>query len=139
VYRGWAASTQGRSVFLVWLLITMGINVLALLVINWLFSSVAIEGFWSFFLGALVLGLANAFLKPILALLALPLIIVTFGLAYFLLNILMLALAEWIAPNFSIDGFWTYVGAVIVIWLVNVVMNAVVDRISGSGSPTTAT
>ena len=139
MYRGWAASTQGRSVFLVWLLITVGINVLALLVINWLFSSVAIEGFWSFFLGALVLGLANAFLKPILALLALPLIIVTFGLAYFLLNILMLALAEWIAPNFSIDGFWTYVGAVIVIWLVNVVMNTVVDRISGSGSPTTAT
>ena len=139
MYRGWAASTQGRSVFLVWLLITVGINVLALLVINWLFSSVAIEGFWSFFIGALVLGLANAFLKPILALLTLPLIIVTFGLAYFLLNILMLALAEWIAPNFSIDGFWTYVGAVIVIWLVNVVMNAVVDRISGSGSRTTAT
>ena len=33
----------------------------------------------------------------------------------------MLALAEWIAPNFSIDGFWTYVGATIVVWLVNVV------------------
>ena len=31
----------------------------------------------------------------------------------------MLALAEWIAPRFSIDGFWTYVGATIVVWLVN--------------------
>jgi hypothetical protein len=31
------------------------------------------------------------------------------------------ALAEWIAPNFSIDGFWTYVGVVVIVWLVNVV------------------
>ena len=128
------ASTRGRGAFLVWLLVTVGINVLALIVINWLFDSVSIEGFWSFFIGALVLGLANAFLKPILALLTLPLILVTFGLAYFALNILMLALAEWIAPDFSVDGFWTYVGAVIVIWLVNVGMNAVIDAISGSGS-----
>jgi putative membrane protein len=129
---------RGRRWFLVWLLITVGINVLALMVINWLFDSVTIDGFWSFLIGALVLGLANAFLKPILAVLTLPLILVTFGLAYFALNILMLALAEWIAPNFSIDGFWTYVGAVIMIWLVNVVMNAVVDAISGSSSIKTA-
>jgi putative membrane protein len=138
VHQGWVASTRGRSAFLVWLAITVGINVLALIVINWLFDSVSIDGFWSFLIGALVLGLANAFLKPILALLTLPLILVTFGLAYFALNILMLALAEWIAPNFSIDGFWTYVGAVIVIWLVNVAANALVDAISGSGSISTA-
>ena len=131
-------STRGRAGFVVWLLITVGINVLALIVINGLFDSVTIDGFWSFLIGALVLGLANAFLKPILALLTLPLILVTFGLAYFALNILMLALAEWIAPDFSVDGFWTYVGAVIVIWLVNVVMNAVVDAISGSESSSTA-
>jgi putative membrane protein len=122
--------------FVVWLLITVGINVLALIVVNWLFDSVSIEGFWSFLIGALVLGLANAFLKPILALLTLPLILITFGLAYFALNVLMLALAEWIAPHFSVDGFWTYVGATIVIWLVNVVMQALVGAISGSGPRT---
>jgi putative membrane protein len=129
---GWVASSSTGPGFLVWLLITVGINVLALLVINWLFDSVMIEGFWSFFLGALVLGLGNAFLKPILALLTLPLILVTFGLAYFGLNVLMLALAEWVAPDFSVDGFWTYVGATIVIWLVNVVMQGFVGAISGS-------
>jgi putative membrane protein len=37
----------------------------------------------------------------------------------------MLALAEWIAPDFSIDGFWTYVGATIVVWIVNYVLHAV--------------
>jgi uncharacterized membrane protein YvlD (DUF360 family) len=39
----------------------------------------------------------------------------------------MLALAEWIAPNFSITGFWTYVGTVIVVWAVNWVAHHVLD------------
>jgi putative membrane protein len=131
VRRAWA-STQSLPAFSVWLGITVGLNVLALIVVNWLFDSVAIEGFWSFLLGGLALGLGNAFLKPILALLTLPVILLTFGLAYFALNVLMLSLAEWIAPHFSVDGFWTYVGAVIVMWFVNVVVGAVLDAISGA-------
>jgi putative membrane protein len=103
----------------VWLLITLGINVLALIVINWLFDSVWIQGFWSYALGALALTIGNAIIKPILALLTLPLIIFTLGLAYFAINVAMLALAEWVAPRFSIDGFWTYVGVVVIIWIVN--------------------
>jgi putative membrane protein len=117
--------------FFVWLLLTLGINALALIVVNWMFTSIWISGFWSYALGALALGLGNAFLKPILALLTLPLIIFTLGLAYFALNVAMLALAEWIAPHFSIDGFWTYVGATIVVWLVNVTVGWFLDRISG--------
>ena len=108
--------------FAAWFAITLGINVIALLVVNWLFGSVGIEGFWSYALGALTLTIANAILKPILAILTLPLIILTLGIAYFGINVLMLALAEWVAPNFSIDGFWTYVGATIVVWLVNIAM-----------------
>jgi putative membrane protein len=104
------------------ILVLIGINVLALMVVDWMFDSVTIDGWWPLIIGATVLGFANAILKPILAILTLPLIIVTFGLAYFAINVLMLALAEWIAPDFSIDGFWTYVGATIVVWLVNVVV-----------------
>jgi putative membrane protein len=114
--------------FLVWLLLTAGINVLALIFVNWLFDSVGIRGFWSYALGALALSLGNAFLKPVLALLTLPLIVVTFGVAYFALNVAMLALAEWVAPRFVVNGFWTYVGATIVIWLVNVVLASLFDR-----------
>jgi putative membrane protein len=114
--------------FVVWLLLTAGINVLALIFVNWLFDSVGIRGFWSYALGALALTLGNAFLKPILAVLTLPLIVVTFGVAYFALNVVMLALAEWIAPRFVVNGFWTYVGATIVIWLVNVLFAGLVDR-----------
>lgn len=96
-----------------------GVNILALLVVDWIFDSVTIGRWGSLLLGAAVLGLANAFLKPVLVLLTLPLIVVTLGLGYLAINIAMLALAEWVAPDFSIDGFWTYVGAVFVIWLVN--------------------
>ena len=110
--------------------ITVGINVLALIVVNWLFSSVAIRGFWSYALGALALGVGNTFLKPILAVLTLPLIIITLGIAYFGLNVAMLALAEWIAPRFSVDGFWTYVGATIVVWLVNLALRGLADTTS---------
>jgi putative membrane protein len=117
--------------FVVWLAITLGINVLALLVINWLFDSIWIDGFWSYALGALALTFGNTIIKPVLALLTLPLIIFTLGLAYFAINVAMLAFAEWVAPDFSIDGFWTYVGATIVVWLVNVAMQAFVSATSG--------
>jgi uncharacterized membrane protein YvlD (DUF360 family) len=43
----------------------------------------------------------------------------------------MVALAEWIAPNFSIDGFWTYVGVVVIIWLVNWVAYHAIDALEG--------
>ncbi len=126
-----SAARQVHPGFLVWLAITLGINVLALIVINWLFDSIAIEGFWSYALGALALTFGNAIIKPILALLTLPLIVLTLGLAYFAINVAMLALAEWVAPRFTIDGFWTYVGATIVVWLVNVAMQGLLALMSG--------
>ena len=113
------------------LAVTVGINALALWVANVIFDSVRIHGFWAYFIGALVLGIANTILKPILALLTLPLIIITLGLFYLVINIAMVALAEWIAPDFSIDGFWTYVGVVVIVWLVNWVAHQVIDEFEG--------
>ena len=115
------------------LAVAIAINALALWVADALWDSVSINGFWAYFIGALVLGIANAVLKPILAILTLPLIIVTLGLFYLLINIAMVGLAEWIAPNFSINGFWTYVGVVFVIWLVNVVAYWAIDALEGGG------
>jgi putative membrane protein len=116
--------------WLIRLAVVFGINVLALIVVDWLFDSVTIGRWGSLLIGAVVLTIGNVFIKPILAILTLPLIIVTFGLAYFAINVLMLALAEWIAPDFSINGFWTYVGATIVVWLVNVTVGWLLDKLS---------
>ena len=118
-------------VWLIRLLVLWGINILALIVVDWMFDSVQIGRWGSLLLGAFILKVANAILKPILAILTLPLVIITFGLFYFAINVAMLALAEWVAGNFSIDGFWTYVGATIVVWLVNLIVGRLLDRVRG--------
>ena len=114
------------------LFLALAINAAALWVANSLFSGVHIHGWWAYIIGAAVLGIANTVIKPVLALITLPLIILTLGLFPLVINIAMVALAEWIAPNFSIDGFWTYVGTVVIIWLVNWVGHSLVDRLEDS-------
>ena len=94
-------------VMVLYLVLSWIANILSLLVTDWIFDGVTIERWWPLILGAAILGIANTIVKPILTLLTLPLVIVTLGLFYFVINVLMLALAEWIAPDFSIDGFWS--------------------------------
>jgi putative membrane protein len=115
--------------FLVGLLIAWGVNIVVLLVIDWIFDDVRIGRWGPILIGAAVLGIANTIIKPILTILTFPLIVVTLGLWYFVINILMLAFAEWIAPDFSIDGFWTYIGAAIVAWLTNWVLSLILGRV----------
>jgi putative membrane protein len=101
------------------LLLSWLANIVSLAVADWLFDGVHIRHWWPLLVGAAVLGIANTIVKPILTLLTLPLVILTLGLALFAINVAMLALAQWITPNFLIHGFWTYVGATIVVSLVN--------------------
>ena len=101
------------------LAIAWAINLVALWAANTIWDGVHIHGWAAYLIGSAVLGIANAVLKPVLTILTLPLIIITLGFFYLLINIAMIALAEWITPNFSIHGFWTYVGTVLVVWAVN--------------------
>ena len=123
---------MASSEWIVGILIGWAANVVALLVVDALFDNVSIGRWGSIILAGAVLGIANGILKPILALLTLPLIIITLGLAYFFLNVLMLLITEWITPDFSIDGFWTYIGATIVIWLVNWILYAALGALFGN-------
>ena len=111
------------------LALSWAVNAAALWVANSSWDSVRIHGWAAYLIGPAVLGIANALLKPVLALLTLPLIIVSLGFFYLVINIAMVALAEWFAPNFSIDGFWTYVGVVVVVWAVNWLGNQVSDEV----------
>jgi putative membrane protein len=108
-------------------IVAWAINLAALWVADAIWDSVTIDGAAAYLIGSAVLGIANAIIRPILTILTLPLIIVTLGLFLIVVNIAMLALAEWIAPNFSIDGFWTYVGTVIIVWLVNWIASSLLD------------
>jgi putative membrane protein len=110
------------------ILLRLAVNAAALWVASALWDGVNIHGWAAYLIGALVLGVANAILKPILTILTLPLIVLTLGFFYLVINIAMLALAEWIAPNFSIDGFWSYVGTIVVIWAVNWLSHQILDE-----------
>ena len=87
-------------------------------IIHWVVSAVAIliaayllEGVEATLIGALVaavvIGLINAFLKPLVMLLTLPINVVTLGLFSLVINALLVMLADAVVPDFSIDGFWT--------------------------------
>ena len=117
------------------LAIAWAINLAALWVANAIWDGVRIDGWKAYLIGSAVLGIANAVLKPLLAILTLPLIIATLGFFYLLINIAMVALAEWIAPNFSIDGFWAYVGTVLVVWAVNWIGDQVLGDLESRARP----
>ena len=61
--------------------------------------------------------------------------IVTLGLFYLIINIAMVGLAEWIAPDFSIDGFWAYVGTVFVVWVVNWIGDQILGEATSRARP----
>jgi putative membrane protein len=79
-------------------------------------------------LAALVLTIANWTVRPIVTLLAIPLIILTLGVALFFISLAMLELTAWLVDGFRIDGFWDAVGATILVWLVNFAASAVSRR-----------
>ena len=100
-------------------------NLAALWVASELFNQMTYgDSFWVLVLAALVFTIVNWIVKPVVAFLSIPLIIVTLGVAYFFVNVLMLLVTDWVVPDFEAGGFWTVVGATIVIWLVNLVIAA---------------
>jgi len=114
-------------------LVTWVCNVAALWVADTLLSGVHVSGAhaWvTFVLAGLVFSAINMVVKPIVAILAIPLIILTLGIAYFLVNVLMIFLTSWIVSDFHVDGFWSGVGAAIVVWIVNVLLDALERRVA---------
>ena len=73
---------------------------------------------------AVVLGIINIFIKPLITLLTLPITVVTLGLFSLVINALLVMLAGAIVPGFTVDGFWAAFFFAIVLALVNAVFNA---------------
>ncbi len=104
------------------LLLRLLVNVAALYVAAWALEDVRYDELSTLVLAALVFGLVNFAVKPLITLLAIPLIIITLGIAYFFVNLLMLLVTSWLVDGFDVRGFWTAVGATIIIWLVNTLL-----------------
>jgi putative membrane protein len=74
-------------------------------------------------LAAAVFGVLNTILKPLLRLITAPLAILTFGIAWFFVSLLMLLLTDSLVSGFHVSGFWTLVWATLIIWVVNLVLD----------------
>jgi putative membrane protein len=110
-------------------------NLAALWVASEIFDEMTYgDSFWVLLAAAVVFTIVNWIVKPIVAILSIPFIIITLGIAYFFVNVLMLLLTSVIVPDFAVGGFWTYVGATIVIWLVNLVIGAFLTDVRRSRS-----
>jgi Predicted membrane protein len=86
---------------------------------------ITVKSIWSALLAALVLGLVNTFVRPILMLLSLPLIVATLGLFLLVINALMLLLASALLPGFEVKGFFTAILGAALISLVSFILGAV--------------
>lgn len=88
------------------LLLNWVLSALLILVIAYILPGVTVGSFFVALVVALVLGLINAFIKPIVMFFALPINLVTLGLFAFVIDALLVMLAAWLVTGFDIDGFW---------------------------------
>ena len=88
------------------LLVVWLINAAALLALPWLLPSIHVASFATALGVALVLGLINAVIRPLLLLLTLPVTLLSLGLFIFVINGLMFLLAAWLLDGFAVDGLW---------------------------------
>lgn len=96
------------------LLIRLLINALAILLVAYLVPGVAVTGFYTALIVAVVLGLLNLVIKPLIILLTLPINILTLGLFTFVINALLFWFVGTVVKGFSVDGFVpAFLGALI--------------------------
>jgi putative membrane protein len=108
---------------LVWL-----INSAALLALPYLMSSIRVDSFASALIAALVLGLINTFIRPVLILLTLPATVLTLGLFVFVINgLLFWVVGSWV-EGFHVAGFWSAVGGAILYSIISWALSAILLR-----------
>jgi len=86
-------------------------------------DDVRVDDGWALLAAAAVFGVLNTVLKPILRFATLPLAILTLGIAWFFVSLLMLVITKELVSGFDIHGFWTLVGATLIVWLVNLALD----------------
>lgn len=114
-------NTKKEYTFCMGILITWIASALVIIIAAYLLPGVHIANFWTALLLALVLGILNVFVKPLLVLLTLPITILTMGLFLVVINALLILLASTIVPGFTIDGFWWALVYGLLISLINLV------------------
>jgi putative membrane protein len=108
------------------LLLSWAVNALVLAGVAWILNQVTFDSRGDLILAAAVFGVLNSILKPIAKIVTFPLAIVTMGIAWFFVAMLMLWITASVVGGFDIHGFWTYVWATIIVWALNMLVDAAV-------------
>ena len=93
---------------------------------SYLIPGVTVAGFWTALWLALLLGVLNVILKPLLILITLPINILTLGLFTFVINALLVLLASSVIKGFEVSGFWTAMLFSVVLSVVSYILNKLV-------------
>lgn len=105
------------------LIARLAINVFALLVVEYLVPGFELSGYQATIVAAVVIGVVNTFIRPILQLIALPISVLTLGISAFLINVVLLWLVAYFVPGFEIASFITAIVASILLSLVSWFLN----------------
>ena len=98
---------------------------MALFVAAWALSGISYgNDWWTLFLAAVVFTVVNMIVKPILTLLSIPFIVITLGLFYVLVNVLMLYVTDWLVRDFEIETFGAGILAALIVSVVNALLHA---------------
>lgn len=101
------------------LILRLVINVAALLVVEYILPGFHFANIWTAVVAAIVIGIVNTFIRPIVQLIALPISILTFGITAIIINVLLLWGTSTLVPGFTIASFWTAFFASILLSLVS--------------------
>jgi putative membrane protein len=109
-------------------LLRAAITALALWVASQLLDGLQFSSTGKLAIAAVLLGVVNAFVRPIAFILTLPITVVTLGLFLLVLNAAMIGLVAWVVPGFSISGFWTAVGGAIIVGVVSWAASSIIGN-----------
>jgi putative membrane protein len=113
------------------LLLLWILNAVALLAVTWLLPSIQVSGFGAALVAALVLGFINTLVRPVLALLTLPITLLTLGIFYLVLNGLLFWLASALLPGFHVEGFWSAVFGAVLYGVITWTLSALIPNQKG--------
>jgi putative membrane protein len=105
------------------LLFSLLANAIALAVVVAVLDKVEVDSLADLINAAVLFGVLNTFLKPLVKLVTLPLAVITLRLAWFVVAMLMLKLTAWIVDGFDIHGFRALLWATVMIWVVNLALD----------------
>jgi len=111
-----------RGILVRWLVLTA-----AIIIASYVLDGIQVAGFFSAFFAAAILGILNAFFRPILIILTLPINILTLGLFTFIINALLLKMASGVISGFDVRGFWAAVFGSVIISLISWALNSFIS------------